>query len=405
VKLLMLHPGASWSTADVATGLRYGLMYHGISVVDYRLDARIARANKWLSGAWKAARKEDPYFEKPNDHDVFLQAAGDVVNMALDHRVDAVVVVSGMFLTPRILVRLKRAHIPAAVLFTESPYDLQELTMAGMHDHDGQRILSGCWTNERSAVEGFQEVHPNSGYLPHAWHPERHRPGPQPGDDQVPAHDVVFVGSSFQERIDWLSAIDWTGIDFGLYGQWKALRNHRLRKYVRGDGPITNEMTAALYRRAKIGLNLYRTSKGWGKHAEHITHAESLNPRAYELAACGVFHLSDDRAEVGEVFGDRVPTFRHPTEASGLIRSWLADPEGRARIAAELPACVAEMSWVERSTCVIGDLQRLLGQPEGREARNGEITWQDRSGVRIPVGHGRGRVDRQSVEMVTGPLD
>jgi spore maturation protein CgeB len=360
VRVMLLHPGATWSTADVSAGLRYGLIHHGVQVVDYRLDARIHRASMWLGSAWRAAKKQDPTFVKPTHGDVFLQAGGDVVNMALDHQVDAVVVVSGMFLIPRILTRLTRAHIPVTVLFTESPYDHQELDMA--------KLVDGCWTTERSALPAFQAVNRNAGYLPHGWHPERHQPGLRDWDAEVPAHDVVFVGSAFQERIDWLSAIDWTGIDFGLYGQWTALRRHKLRQYVKGDGrPITNSMTTSLYRRAKIGLNLYRTSRGWGKHALHITHAESLNPRAYELAACGSFHLSGDRAEVGEVFGDLVPTFRHPTEASRLMRAWLADPDGRARVAAALPACVAEMSWAERATRVIGDLQRLLGA-RGRAA-------------------------------------
>ena len=119
-------------------------------------------------------------------------------------------------------------------------------------------------------------------------------------------------------------------------------------------------MTAALYRRAKIGLNLYRGSKGWGKGAPQIEHAESLNPRAYELAAVGAFHLSTPRAEVTDVFGDLVPTCATPAEASQLIRRWLADADGRARVAAQLPACVAEMSWRERARQVIGDIQTLL---------------------------------------------
>jgi spore maturation protein CgeB len=364
MRVLLLHPGATWSTADVCDGLRYGLVHHGVQVVDYRLDARIHRASKWLGQAWKAAKKTDPTFEKPNTADVFLQAGGDVVNMALDHRVDAVVVVSGMFLMPRIMERLRLARIPVAVLFTESPYDKQELEFA--------KLADGCWTNERSAVSAFEAVNPRVGYLPHAWNPEKHVPGSQEDDDKLPSHDVVFVGSGFQERIDWLSAIDWRGIDFGLYGQWRMLKpNHRLKQYLR-HGPISNKATAALYRRAKIGLNLYRTSMGWAPNAPAIAHAESLNPRAYELAACGSFHLSSDRAEVREVFGDLVPTFQHPTEASALIRTWLADPDGRARVSAELPARVAEMSWVARAAQVIGDLQRLLqdrGCPEcGRAA-------------------------------------
>lgn len=334
-------------------GLRYGLKYHGVEVVDYRLDARIPRARIWLEQAWKAAKKTDPTFEQPTTGDVFLQAGGDVVNMALDHQVDAVVVVSGMFVMPRIMIRLRRARIPVAVLLTESPYDHQELEFA--------KLADACWTNERSAVDALLTANPSIRYLPHAWNPETHVPVGQQGDDDLPSHDVVFVGSAFPERIEWLSAIDWSGIDFGLYGQWRRLKkNHRLRKFLRHDGPISNRVTAGLYRRAKIGLNLYRTSRGWSGQLGSIAHAESLNPRAYELAACGAFHLSSDRAEVREVFGDLVPTVGHPTEASALIRKWLADPDGRARVSAELPARVAEMSWVERAAQVIGDLQLLL---------------------------------------------
>jgi len=383
LKVLLLHPGASWSTADVATGLRYGLVHHGVEVIDYRLDGRIPRAEKWLRTAWKVARKTDPAFEKPNSADVFYQAGIGALEMALRHQVDAVLVVSGMYLHMDVLVLMRRAGLRVTVLFTESPYDAQELTMAALVD--------GCWTNERSAVPAFRAVNPRSGYLPHAWHPERHQPGPQAGDAAVPAHDVVFVGSAFEERIAWLSAIDWTGIDFGLYGQWKPLQHHRLRKYVRHDVPISNATTAALYRRAKVGLNLYRTSRGWGKRAPQIEHAESLNPRAYELAACGAFHLSTPRAEVTEVFGELVPTVQTPSEAGPLIRSWLADDDGRARVAAHLPARVAEMSWVARAARVIGDLQGLVNQG----AAHGTDSRQGRQSLRIAERHRGGGGDRQ----------
>jgi spore maturation protein CgeB len=130
---------------------------------------------------------------------------------------------------------------------------------------------------------------------------------------------------------------------------------------VRG-GPIPNERTALLYRRAKVGLNLYRTSQGWGPDAPPIAHAESVNPRAYELAACGTFFLSDFRLESAEVFGDRVPMFRSPIEAAALLRRWLADDAGRQRMAAALPAAIAEASWIHRTTTVLGDLQQLLSQ-------------------------------------------
>jgi spore maturation protein CgeB len=357
VKLLYIGPGASWATADVAAGLRDGLIHHGVEIVDYALDTRIARSQSWLYYNWRQHKKANPTVGKPNVAEVFLQAGRDALWVAWWIKtfkgLDAVFAVSGMFLHPDVVMVMKNTGLKVFVLFTESPYDQdKELAFA--------KLVDGCWTNERSAVDAFRAVNPHSGYLPHGWHATRHRPGPQPGDDAVPSHDVVFVGSAFAERVEWLTAIDWTGIDLGLYGSWESLGSrHPLRRFVRAN-QTDNARTAALYRRAKIGLNLYRTSMGWGKGAPSITHAESLNPRAYELAACGAFHLSTYRQEVEELFGELVPTFTTPKEAEILIREWLANPEGRAAIAAQLPACVAESSWRTRATAVIGDLQTLL---------------------------------------------
>jgi glycosyltransferase involved in cell wall biosynthesis len=351
--VLLVHPGASVAPADVEAGLRFGLEAHGVRVIRYRLDERIEGSRRWLYTAWRRVKRARPDFERPTASDVFYHAGIGVLEMALRHQVEAVVVVSAMYLHPDVVVLLKRAGVRVVVLFTETPYDLEhELRIAALVD--------GGWTHERSAVDAFRAVNPRMGYLAHGWHPERHRPGPRPGDDAVAAHDVVFVGSGNRERVEWLTAIDWTGIDLGLYGSWDLLGSRSpLRAFVRG-GPTHNAVAASLYRRAQVGLNLYRVSKGWGRNAPPIAHAESLNPRAYELAACGVFHVSTARAEVGEVFGDLVPTFTTPDEASAVIRAWLASPVERARIAAALPARVAAASWVTRSATVIGDLQQLL---------------------------------------------
>lgn len=357
MKLLVVEPGASWSTADVGAGLMFGLEAAGCDVIRYRLSDRIAFANRFLYRAWRNAKRKRPDITKPTQGDVFYQAGIEALPMALRHEVDAVVVVSAMFLHPDVMILMKRAGLRVVVLFTESPYDhVHEMRVAGMVD--------GCWTNERSVVSDFRRVNGCTGYLPHAWHPERHYPGIHPGDEAYAAHDVVFVGSGFQERIEWLSAIDWTGIDLGLYGSWENVgKRHPLRRYLKG-GIVNNTDTAALYRRAKIGLNLYRTSMGWGKGAPQITHAESLNPRAYELARCGAFHLSTYRAEVSETFGDLVPTFSTAQEAGDLIRYWLAHDAERHRVQAQLPACVLLDHWVARANTVIADLKGLLGHTE-----------------------------------------
>jgi spore maturation protein CgeB len=350
MRILLVHPGATWSTADVYDGLLYGLRKHGAAVDQYRLDTAIEMQHRALNTFWRWKRKRVPELPKPNRADVIYQAGVGALESALRHRADVVLIVSAMFFHPDVVAMMKQAGLRVVVLFTESPYDHeQEARIASMVD--------GCWTNERAAVPLLRHVNPRTGYLAHGWHPDKHFVSARSISD-VPSHDVVFVGTGFPERIEWFNAINWDGIDLGLYGTWQGLGLKKsLARCIR-QGNVDNAYAASLYRRAKIGLNLYRTRGA--KRLPLPCVPESLSPRAYELAACGSFSISDYRAEVAEVFGDLVPTFRTPTEAAALIRLWLADDAGRVRVSTRLPACVAEASWETRAKTVLGDLHRLL---------------------------------------------
>lgn len=328
------------STADVAKGLTAGLKARGHAIWEYALDARIERSGAWLTYCW---RKGGKTCDQPTPSDILYHAGEELVSRALRVQPDVVLVVSGMYLHPDVLVLMRRAHLRVAILFTESPYDDERQT----------RLLPWtdlAWTNERTSVR------PGIRYMPHAWDPDVHWPN-GPVDESVPAHDVVFVGTGFSERIELLSAVDWTGLDLGLYGAWDLLGSRSgLREHLKGTY-VSNAHAVKLYRRAKIGLNLYRTSKGFGKDVPRVSHAESLNPRAYELSAVGCFTVSDARAEVAEVFGDLVPTFTSAQQVRPLIDRWLADEAGRARVISQLPSAVASHTWHARAAQIETDLQ------------------------------------------------
>lgn len=343
MRFLVVDPGASMSTADVAIGLRAGLRKLGHEIYEYALDARIERSGAYLNYCWRRGGRTLP---QPTTADILYHAGEELVARALRVMPDLVLVVSAMYLHPDVVVLLRRAGLRTGILFTESPYD----------DAQQQRLLpyaDVAWTNERTSAVGDVR------YLPHAWNPELHTPtAPLPAED-VPRHQVVFVGIGFQERIDLLAAVDWSGIDLGLYGSWELLGSrHHLRQYVRGSY-VSNAYAAELYRHADVGLNLYRTSRGFGRTAPHVHTGESLNPRAYELAAVGCFTISDYRAEVPEVFGDLVPTFRGHEELRPLLDAWLADPAGRADVRAALPKAVAGHTWLARARQIEADLQGL----------------------------------------------
>jgi spore maturation protein CgeB len=142
---------------------------------------------------------------------------------------------------------------------------------------------------------------------------------------------------------------------------------HRLRKYLRG-GVTDNDKAATLYRQAKVGLNLHRTSREFARGASHIQHAESMNPRAYELAACGVFQISDCRSEVREIFDWTVPTFDTPEQLEGLIRLSLERSAERQQKALQARQRVLPHTFAARAAQVLADLERVSQQPIAKGA-------------------------------------
>lgn len=358
MRILLVGAGASFSIKDVETGYYDALRDAGADVKLYMLDRRIGLAHRWLNTMWKE-RGKDPD-GKPTWPDALYRAGIDALEMALRFQVDWVFVVSGMYLHPDVLELMRRAGVKTSVLFTESPYDDPQQARVA-------ELVDMCWTNERASVAYLQQFNPNTAYLRHAFDPQRHSVVSE-ANSEVPAHDVVFVGTGFEERIDLLSAVDWTGIDFGLYGMWTLLPpRHRLRKYLCG-GITDNDKAVALYRQAKIGLNLHRTSHEYARGASHVWHAESMNPRAYELAACGVPQISDYRPEVAETFGWAVPTFTDAGHLRTQILTSLTYPKARTNRALEARQRVMPHTFAARAAQVLADLEAYSVQPIAKGA-------------------------------------
>ena len=341
-RFLLVHPGATWAVHDVHTGLLAGLQAGGHEVYEYALDRRIEAGMSWLKHLWQLqvdAPDGGPLADQPpNEADAIYHAGQEAVTRALRFEVDWVLVVCAAYFHPNCAILARRAGLRLAVVFTESPYDDdKQATVAPLYDV--------CFTQERASVPGLRAANPNTHYLPAAYDPAHHGPHL---NGSAPAHDVVFVGSGYESRTALLSAVDWGGIDLGLYGAWDDLApNHPLRRHVRG-GVVDNARAGALYRKARIALNLYRSAGG--------VPAESLNPRAYELAADGVLTVSHPRAEVGERFGLRVPVFRTAAELGRVVRHYLAHPDERDSLGADLPPLVAEDTYTHRAAQLVAHL-------------------------------------------------
>ncbi len=330
MQIYVIHPGASFSTADVYTGVVYGLEANGAGVYEGRIDTILS----WYDTAIGAGRKQGVWAEAITDNSFFNRqrlASAHITQHILDVRPDVVLCVSGHNYHVRDVEIVKRAGIPIACLLTEAPYFLDlERVLAGIYDL--------VFTNERSCVAQLRQHNKRAYYLPHAYHPFHHTPSGK----KVEPSDVCFIGSWFAERMALFGAVDWSGIAVA----WKG---HDLSE--RPDGIIPNTEAAAHYRSAAISLNIHRTTTSVGS-GEHITRAESLNPRAYEIPACGGLQLMDDgREEARDVFGEALLTYRagDAADLERQIRRILADPERYAPLREAQHQAVQPHSWTKRA--------------------------------------------------------
>jgi spore maturation protein CgeB len=357
MKILVVHPGADWATHDVHTGIVNALVKRPVDLAYFALNKRMTSANSWLQWQWRHSGKTG---ERPNGTDAQYLASVGVIERALRFGADWVFIVSATMMHPDVFVMLKRAGLQTAILFTECPYDDDfQLQFAPFADV--------CWVNDKASLERFRQTVPQTFYWQHAYDPYRHHAEAAENEPEVPAHDVVFVGTGFEERVKLLEQVDWSGIDLGLYGTWElASRNSPLKPFIH-DIVTPNAVTAALYRKAKVGINLHRSSVGFGRNTVKISGAYSLGPRCYELAACGAFYISDYRPELADVFGDAVPTYTNAEELGETIRYYLAHDEERAAKAALLPGLAARHTFDAR----VSEMLEIL---EAQGARNGKVS-------------------------------
>jgi spore maturation protein CgeB len=335
--MLFVWPVCTFSVWDVARGYRsaFERILGADSIRDYHLNRRTVYHRRALEA--------EP---SPNMNAAVLakQASEGVLAEALYFDADVVFIVSGLNFHPIGTWLLNKVGIHAAVILTESPYDDE-------NQEDWAKIhpTMSVFTNERTSAAKY-----GWNYLPHSYDPDIHYPHPHDPDDEC---DVLLLGTGWAERQALLEAMDWTGINLRLQGMWPTVgEDSPLHMFLR-PGCVDNIQVPALYAGAKICLNIHRDHSG----------AESLNPRAYELAACGAFQLSDPRPELAEVFGLSVPTFDGPKDLEGAIRFYLERDEARKNWAKRAMDLVRPCTFDARAVGVIDILRRDITRSRQRE--------------------------------------
>jgi spore maturation protein CgeB len=331
MRVLFVWPGADFSIWDVGLGLRAALIAAGADVRDYYVTKRM----NYHAAAMKAGGIEAP--DRSHVVAISKQACENIVVEALYHRADLVVMVCGLNVHPAALQLLRAVGIRTALVLTESPYE--DFAQASFCAHYPEATV---FTNDLASARLFGWHH-----LPPAYDPARHHPQAANAED---ATDVLFIGSGWAERVELFRQVDWTGINFRWIGPIVggaetlpvSLAAHHQ------DHCVSNQRAAELYAATKIGLNLHRSSDI----------ADTANPRAYELAACGVFQVSDARPGLVRLLGSAAVTFENARELERHLRYYLREDSDRESLAARQRSLVLGETFDARVQTLLSIVQR-----------------------------------------------
>lgn len=176
----------------------------------------------------------------------------------------------------------------------------------------------------------------NALYLPMAALPAMHRKLElSPMEQRKYGADVSFLGAGYPNRR--VAFRQLTHLDFKIWGtEWDG--EPLLERHVQLKGArISSEDCVKIYNATKINLNLHSSVRA----TELVSHGDFVNPRTFELAACGAFQLVDKRSLMGDLFNaDELVTFTSMEELLDLIPTYLGDETARQDMAAKAQARV-----------------------------------------------------------------
>ncbi len=256
-------------------------------------------------------------------------------------RPDVVVVLNGLHVFPpnhlEQVAAIRALGIPTAIWFVDDPY-LTDATAVIAPRYDV------VFTAERTCVSLYHSVGCRHVYhLPVAADPQLFHPMRVP---ETYWTDVCFIGNAFWNRVELFDAIAPVLKNKRVFiagHNWQRLANFAwLQPFIR-DGWTPVPETVKYYNGAKIVINMHRTTEAYKDNRNGRNWpAESLNPRIFEMAACGAFQLTDWREELPEHFrvdaegtvNPEIATFRSAEELAYKIEHYLRHDEERIRIAA-----------------------------------------------------------------------
>lgn len=207
-------------------------------------------------------------------------------------------------------------------------------------------------------------------YLPMAAHPEVHKRLQLSSVERRRFGSAVsFMGAGYPNRR--MAFRDLTRFDFKLWGtEWEG--DPILAPHVQmGGARVSSEDCVRIFNATQVNINLHSSIQA----RELVTGGDFVNPRTFEVAACGAFQLVDRRGLMAELFDTdgaeaELAVFDRMEELAPLVERYLASPEERVAMARRGQARVlAEHTYAARMRTLLEFIAaRRPGWPKSRES-------------------------------------
>ncbi len=171
----------------------------------------------------------------------------------------------------------------------------------------------------------------NYSFLPMAAHPPRHRPlGLSPEAQQRKGAPVGFMGAGYPNRVQILSRLINAGLPLKVWGtDWPL--SGPLASALQENRYLNSREIVEIYNSCPIVLNLHSSPL----KDTPIGGVDFVNPRTFEVPACGAFQLVDNVPCLSDFFvpEEDLATFRSEEELLEKALYYLERPGQRAAMA------------------------------------------------------------------------
>ena len=319
LKILVVNPyyGGSLPTAKYCTQALNSMGHHAESV----------DCEKFAEGFFSIKKVTKNRVNEEALASQFAHFMGQfIAAKAADFNPDLILALAQAPLTPESISTLKKLNIPIAFWFVEDFRTLKYWRdVAPFYDYFFT-LQRGEFIDELLSIGAK-----NSYYLPQGCLPSVHKEINLSRDDidQYSA-DISFMGAGYYNRVQSFPRL--LNHDFKIWGtEWtlESLVGSRVQNKNKRVDPFD---IVKIYNAGKINLNLHSSTSHEGVNPV----GDFVNPRTFEIAACGGFQLVDERSELADLMapGIEVATFDSIDDLGKKVNYYLKYEDEARSIAA-----------------------------------------------------------------------